>query len=215
MTPRVVVEQVDGGSLQYYGPIEFRPTSEGRARLGACEHMARYVTCIDSSKAPEIITVHDVFGGGTTVAKFIDGTPFSTSRSKGTRKDWVSDEELIEKVAQGLKASKKLKNATAGEFKSVLGQCRLDGIYEQRRPRIEKLAETPEYWERLGDSLYSVMTRPEMAEHVVGLALTDRFMPLVKEKLVNTEAMRREALLKRLTHLQKEALISSFDGSAR
>lgn len=189
---RAVIEQVDGSSIVYYGPVELQPVSENSARLSACDDVNGYVTRIDSERAPEVLTVRDVYSGGAPVARFIDGRPFSSGRSQGSREDWVGDAELVEKVAQGLRAAKRLRGFSQGELKDALASCR-DQVVRSRWERVQRLVEVPEYWGKLGDVLHDAMMRPDMEKRVVQLALSDEYLPQTRARVLNTEAMQREA----------------------
>lgn len=189
----VAIEQVERGELVYYGPFEATLTAKGGVRLSAPGSTARYVFRVPADRIPAGLSVADMYGSaGVTLAGFVSGTSFAAGKPGVQKIDWVSDSELIDKVATGLKAAKRLKGATVGDFKEALRSCRLDGVFEQRRERVAALIELPQYWEKLGDLLAQAMERPDVQDHVVQLALSDRYLPQFRDRLVDEDAIRKE-----------------------
>lgn len=192
VSAKVVIEQQEGSELAYYGPFDCLSAGSGLVRLSATETAGLYVFRLRSDQSPKVIQVADPFHGIPALVKLMDGSGFASGNTRAERLDWVTDENLIERVARGLKSAKLLKGCTVTDFAKAVEGCRLDGVYASRRERMNKLAQIPRFWEDLGESIVSVMMRPEVEDRLMEIAQSDRFFPAIEKRLVDMDSIREK-----------------------
>lgn len=201
ITRWIMIEREEGSQLVYYGPFSAQQTVTGEYVLDAVADFRKHIFRIDSSEIGEIVSIFRMHDDPGAAARFIE-RPVLNELQKYPKTsqtiDWVTDEELIDAIADVLKSAQDLPLSPedAKTAKKAIEKCDMSssGLYltEQRKARMEELLSEPFRWESKIDVLTAALMCPEASTRLVDLALSDAYFPRVKKLLVDSEAIQQQ-----------------------
>lgn len=209
ITRWIMVERAEGSQLVYYGPLSAQQTATGEYVLDAVADFRKHIFKIDSSEVGEIVSVFRMHDDPGAAARFVERSVLNELQKYPKTSqiiDWVTDEELIDAIADVLKSAQDLplsleETKTA---KKAIEKCDMSssGLYlsEQRKARMEELLTEPFRWEGKIDVLAAALMRPETSSKLVELALSDAYFPRVKKLFVDSEAIQQQVESERQKH---------------
>lgn len=200
LTDMLMVESSDGYNLKYYGPFTAHSADDGYI-LSATQDCRNMVYELSTEQTGELIVVRDLNGDIVKSVAFMQKAPLNAIKkrpSSSVSHDWLSDEELVEALARvmGSAADLKLGSKEVGAITKAIKNCTLNDakiyVTDQRKKRMEALLSQPKRFSAHIDVLSSALARPEAAEQLMELALSEEYWPEVKGKLMDTEAIAKQ-----------------------
>ncbi|MDO4502811.1 MAG: hypothetical protein Q4D06_06465 [Coriobacteriia bacterium] len=202
VTQLVMVERVEGSALSYYGPFALQATSTaGQFKLDAVAQYRRHIFKLDSSETGDVMVVNRNYFGADVAAKFMDGSVLnvlSKRRSKSSMIDWITDDELVDALANVLRSAQdlKLNKEKLNAAKKAIAGCNMgnSGIYvtDRRKARMEAMLSEPELWKGKIDILSAALLRPQASEQLVDMVLSDTYFPRVKHLFVDSDELKEQ-----------------------
>lgn len=201
LTQWVMVERVEGSQLSYYGPFTAQQTVSGEYELDAVADFRQRVLKLDSSEIGDIVAVERRHENVGNAAKFVERATLNRLyRRLGSARgiDWVTDEELVDALADVMKGAADIKMGAEGikAIKRAIEKCVIttSGLFlnDERKERMERLLDQPAAWERKIDVLAAAMARPAVSDRLMELALTEAYFPRVRDLFVENEAIQEQ-----------------------
>lgn len=217
----VILESVEGSSIYYWGPFEYKDKKSGELVLTATNEYDYLVTRVNSTSLPSELVIADHQEPSGTVAKFIPAALFFPQMKRSsTRLDWLPRQKLVDAIGHILQSitDADLSKNMRRRIKRAIDACTEESeqlhLTKDRKQRLEQMLADIDYFQALPAQIKEQIVKNTSEETLARAALADTNLPVVRDMLqsnsdlqalVNAEREKSDRLIKKMRDQEKEA----------